>query len=458
MKRHTLPELLRHAPTGSAWQQRNPPHTPHEPTANPRRRTIHHTTHDDKQAHAQRIAALVASRYNSRRPNQIAPIWSTDDPEARQLFHAAQELRNRHLAHLARPELPRPRYYLPEQLAAHHATRTTYDHAYTLELAALLHHPKDLATYLDTLTKRHDAQELAETTARTHHKITAHLENLLDDLRNKKHGPRLKGLHIQLTAAEYAAKNIQLELEKTQRNADRAGKERTKRKREQRRTQRNQERERKGNNQPSAGDLAGWYPVNFDKPPREVPHTGRLGRRRIATNAGKNPNRIHNYAGDPMRRIFTRKTRGTNALVIVDCSGSMQLTPDDLAAIMTASAGATVIGYSADNYTHPNTYLLAHKGSRVRQMPDFAGNNGNDAPAADYAVKNYRKTGAPVLWITDGRATGNGHDTAEPLRHQCRKIAQRHAITISRTVPEALADLALIRAGNRPPQRLHTFQ
>ena len=158
-----------------------------------------------------------------------------------------------------------------------------------------------------------------------------------------------------------------------------------------------------------------------------------------------------------MRRIFTRNTRGTNALVIVDCSGSMSLTPDDLAAIMSASAGATVIGYSAGDSTNPNTYLLAHNGRRVRHMPDFNGNNGNDAPAASYAINNYHKTGAPILWITDGQATGKHDATSRDLRTECRKLAAKHGVTISPNVRQALDDLAQIRAGKRPPQRLRTF-
>lgn len=455
--KHTLPELLE-PKRATAWKPQPPPITnPSQPTANRTNRTIRASTENDEQAHAQRLAALIGSRYNSRRAKQLAQIWH-NHPHALPLFHAAQELRNRYLATVTRPDLPTPRYYLPEQLAGHHAT-THLDHQAAHQIAALIHHPQDLATYLNTLETRHNAQELAEALRAITNQARNQLDYLTRSLRNAptaRHKWRGTNGHLHLTQAENSALIIQQHLLEIPEAAAAAKKRQAKRHKQERQTQRRQTKER-ATGKPSATDLTGWYPVIFDKPERELAHTGRLGRKRIATNTGKNPNRIHNYAGDPARRIFTRKTRGTNALVIVDASGSMSLTSDELTQIMNASAGATVIAYSADDRSTPNTHLLAHKGRRVREIPRFAGNNGNDAPAADYAVKNYRKTGAPVLWITDGRATGNGHDTAEPLRKQCQRIAKRHGITIARSVAQALDDLALIRAGKRPPQRLDTF-
>lgn len=466
-----IPELIEKR-AGSAWRHTPPPLTAGAPTASRTNRTVAYDHHDDPTAHAQRLAALIGSRYNSRRDKQLAAAVAAYanaqlKPSTLALFHAAQELRNRLLAHATTvgAKLPPQRYYLPEQLAAHHATARPEQLGadYALQLAALIHHPTDLAAYLHALKHKHHAENLAKHAHSTAEAIKRHLSALTDDLRNKpKARETLKnyatGEHYKITLAEMNAVRLTHYLLSAADNAPRQAKHDQQARRRKAAKERATERLTAGNRKPPDAQLSdSWHSVVFDKPPREITHTGRLGRRRIATNAGKNPNRIHNYAGDPMRRIFTRNTRGTNALVIVDCSGSMSLSTDDLAAIMSASAGATVIAYSAGDSHNPNTYLLAHNGRRVRQLPDFHGNNGNDAPAASYAINNYRKTGAPVLWITDGQATGKGDATNRELRAECRQLAAKHGAIISHNVQTALADLALIRAGKRPPQRLNTF-
>ena len=463
----TLPELIEKR-AGAPWRHTPAPTRAGAPTANRNTRTINHDTDDTPTAHAQRLAALVASTYNTRRPKQIAELVGKT-PDDRALFHAAQELRNRLWA--ARTtigrDLPQPRYYLPEQLAAHHATTPPEKLGPQLaqQLAAIIHHPQDLATYLTALRTRHNRPHLAEALGHIAEKIKNEIDYAAQALKiapTRRHQVRTYTTNgvktLRLNNAENAAHTAHAHLDDIARAAQRATKQDQRQQRTKQRDAHRQEIEQRNNGKPTNdASLTGWYPAIMNKPDRELSHTGRLGRRRIATNAGKNPNRIHNYAGDPHRRIFTRNTRGTNALVIVDASGSMSLTTDDLTAIMNASAGATVIAYSAADYTTPNTHLLAHKGRKVRHLPRFAGNNGNDAPAAAYAIANYRKTGAPVLWITDGRATGNGDTTSHELRAQCRRLAQKHGIIIAPDVEQALADLATIKAGKRPPQRLHTF-
>jgi hypothetical protein len=91
---------------------------------------------------------------------------------------------------------------------------------------------------------------------------------------------------------------------------------------------------------------------------------------------------------------------------------------------MKSSSGATVIAYSSSGGDEPNTHLIAHDSRRVRDLPNFAGGNGIDGPALLWAIKNYRKQSAPVLWITDGGVTGIGDTSNRELRHQCYKIAK----------------------------------
>ena len=454
-----LPELVTKA--RHAWQIAPPnTHDPHATNARPhQRRTTGDTEHTDPQAHATRILGLVAARYNTRRPREIAKQLLGHDNT--QTLDAAQELRNRHLAQLARPDLPQPRYYLPEQLAAIHAQTNSRNRA--LDIAALIHHPGDLATYLDTLA-RHKHDELREAASSYAQELTNQLEQLTNQLQNKPNSRfTVHYRKMRLSPAEYAAWRIAEAITAADTNLTNAHQRdtNTKQTRAAQRSAEHRQRQRQrktGHNLPlEAEQLSGWYAVIPNKPPREIAHTGRLGRRRIATNAGKNPSRLHNYYGDPMRRIFTRKTRGTNALVIVDVSGSMSLSTDDLDQIMKASTGATVIAYSSSGGNEPNTHLLAHNARRVRTLPRFAGGNGIDAPAALWAIKNYRKQNAPVLWITDGRATGIGDHSSYDLRRQCKRLAQKYGVLIAPDVPEALHKLNQLRHGQTPKADLDTL-
>ena len=462
-----LPELLTRS--RQAWQITPPTHDPHTPNATPKtRRSTGDTELTDPIAHASRILGLVAAKYNTRRPERLARMVKRDTgrTDAIDLLNAAQELQNRHLAQIARHDLPQPRYCLPEQLASHHAQTTTQRLGY--DLAALIHKPDDLATYLATL-RRLNADALATVAENYARKIKQDLDELPEQLATKprrttaitERYDETKNKTIRLRANVAEASAIALahliargdERMTKARNYD--TKERHKRAKKKRAQERQRQRQEKtGTTIPGDGELSGWYPVIPNKPPREIAHTGRLGRRRISTNAGKNPNRIANYYADPQRRIFTRKTRGTNALIVFDVSGSMSLDTDDLDKIMKSSAGATVIAYSSSGYDTPNTHLIAHDSRRVRDLPNFDGGNGIDGPALLWAIKNYRKQSAPVLWITDGGVTGIGDTSNRELRHQCYKIAKRYGVIISPNVATALNDLDLLKTGKRPPQRL----
>ena len=104
---------------------------------------------------------------------------------------------------------------------------------------------------------------------------------------------------------------------------------------------------------PKPRDLQGeWEPLVVAKPELSVNHTGKLWRRVIAADSGREPRYINRIVTDPERRIFSRKTRALGGVVVIDCSGSMRLSEDDLDRLLKASSGATVLCYSG-GYNHP---------------------------------------------------------------------------------------------------------
>lgn len=202
--------------------------------------------------------------------------------------------------------------------------------------------------------------------------------------------------------------------------------------------------------EPPAGTVrySRWHRLNPNEPERPIAHTGRCGRSRTATITGRVPRYLSRLVTDPERRVFSRTSRGTKALVVVDLSGSMCLDTDDLERIMTASVGATVVGYAAHNDTAPNCHVLAHRGRRVRHIPRNSGGNGVDAPAFVWACRKFARSSTPVLWITDCEAVGCAGQSFEVV-DECRKVAKHYGARIERTVDdavEALEDLGRGRA------------
>lgn len=194
-----------------------------------------------------------------------------------------------------------------------------------------------------------------------------------------------------------------------------------------------------------------WNVLIPNEPERPIAHTGRCGRSRTATLTGKVPRYLSRLITDPERRVFSRMSRGTRALVVVDLSGSMSLDANDLERILDASPGATVVGYAAHNDTLPNTHLLAHRGRRVREVERNSGGNGVDAPAFLWSVRKFARSNTPILWVTDCEAVGNAGQTFEVL-DECRKVARHYGARIELDVEHALEALRDLRNGKvRPP-------
>lgn len=198
-----------------------------------------------------------------------------------------------------------------------------------------------------------------------------------------------------------------------------------------------------------------WQTPYLAKYPLELPHTGKLGRREIATNEGKYPKAFHRLVTDPYRRIFKRKTRALGGVVVFDCSGSMGLTEDDIHKVLKASAGCSILCYSAspdedDDRRDGNIHLVAKNGRQMRGLPDFPGGNGVDLPALRYGVEHLRQNGrSPVIWVSDGQVTGKGDSSSADLRRETTQYCRKHNITRVEDPNEAIKLLAKLQKGLR---------
>jgi len=193
----------------------------------------------------------------------------------------------------------------------------------------------------------------------------------------------------------------------------------------------------------------GWAQLNLHKQnlTRHVP--GGLGKRRIASNMGRNPRRIGRMLTDPHMRIFDRKVKGNGGVVLIDYSGSMSLSESDVLRIMEAAPGCTVACYTTNSFDADGTancWILGERGRMTTAIPHSRNGNGVDYPALVWAVQQKQNRSAPVVWVTDGGVLGPGQGFKDQLTMQCIKTVLKSNVLIRNEVDDAielLHDIAL---------------
>lgn len=180
---------------------------------------------------------------------------------------------------------------------------------------------------------------------------------------------------------------------------------------------------------------------------------GRLGRRRIATNMGRTPRRIDRMLTDPQRRIFDHRIRGKGGVIVIDQSGSMSLSEEQLWKIIEAAPGCTIIGYShrIKSADTPNVWVIAERGKVCEQVPRGNGGNGVDGPALRFAASK-RRTGEAFIWVCDGAVTDGNDDHYYPnLGEECARLVLKHGIHMVYNVDEAIKALTSAQHKILPP-------
>jgi|TARA_Y100000296_G_scaffold85386_1_gene121187 hypothetical protein len=210
------------------------------------------------------------------------------------------------------------------------------------------------------------------------------------------------------------------------------------------------------NQEPVRSHEAGsWAQLNVKKQnlTRHVP--GGLGKRRIASNMGRNPRRVGRMFTDPQKRIFDRKVKGNGGVVLIDYSGSMALSEKDVLSIMEAAPGCTVACYTTNDFDRdgkPNCWILGDRGRMTTAIPMSRQGNGVDHPALVWAVQQKQRSNAPVVWVTDGGVLGPGQGYKDQLAMQCIKTVQKSKVLIRNEVSDAIELLHDLTAGKRVKQ------
>ena len=186
-----------------------------------------------------------------------------------------------------------------------------------------------------------------------------------------------------------------------------------------------------------------------------------MGKKRIATNVGIRPRRMHRYMTDPAKRVFDKTIRGSGGMVIIDASGSMSFRTEQIAQIIENAPGATVLIYS-DRYRksgEPNAWVVADKGRMVENVEyiDYGHGNGVDFPAIEWGVRNRQYKNTPLVWVTDGGVCGANDGFSELLSMQCLTYARQHKFIVVPHIEEAIEQLRNLRV-NGKAQSVYPYQ
>ena len=137
---------------------------------------------------------------------------------------------------------------------------------------------------------------------------------------------------------------------------------------------------------------------------------------------------------DDHRRAFGVRRAHHGGVVVIDQSGSMDVAPDDLRALLHEAPAALVIGYShrpGDRGTTPNAWVLCDRRLVARPNPSGNVGNGVDGPVLAWAA-SHRRAGEPFVWVTDGQVT-DSHDYPDAvLSRECAQLVRLHQIRLVR--------------------------
>ncbi len=194
-----------------------------------------------------------------------------------------------------------------------------------------------------------------------------------------------------------------------------------------------------------------WADLVWGKVPLTNVSKGKLGQRRVAMAYGRNPRRIGRLYTDPQRRVFDHKRRAKGGIVLIDGSGSMSLTRENVLDILKVAPGATVAIYSDmdEGKGKPNIHIIAKDGKCVdeKNMPSFGAGNGVDLPALEWAIGERKSKNTPIVWVTDGGVCVPNGGWDDMLAQVCMKTAKKGNVVCVDHVESAVKQLQALNMG-----------
>jgi len=192
-----------------------------------------------------------------------------------------------------------------------------------------------------------------------------------------------------------------------------------------------------------------WTELRVARLPMPKLTKGNIGKRRVASNVGLRPRRMHRILTDPEMRIFDRVIRGRGGVVIIDASGSMNFTHEQIRNIVENAPGALVALYTDRAGKGTNMFIVADKGRMVNELPETGFGNGVDFPALVWGVKHKQRHNSPMIWVTDGGVCAGNTGFSNISAMQCLTYCKKNRIAIVPYIEDAIEQLNNLRKGSK---------
>lgn len=191
-----------------------------------------------------------------------------------------------------------------------------------------------------------------------------------------------------------------------------------------------------GTRRAPSGDFA---PLVFDQSMAYVDRRRRPVRRRPRpTTSGtvmRYPSRL---LLDPHRRAFAQRAAARGGVIVIDQSGSMDVSVEEIEEMLRSAPDALIVGYShrpGDVGGTPNVWILAHRGRVATRARTGNVGNGVDGPVLRWAT-SLAGPREPLVWVTDGQVTDSHDHPCHSLSLECARLVQRRRIRLVRTLNE----------------------
>jgi len=141
---------------------------------------------------------------------------------------------------------------------------------------------------------------------------------------------------------------------------------------------------------------------------------------------------------DPQQRGFGHKRRAQGGVVLIDQSGSMDISVEQISSLLRRAPAALILGYShrpGDVGVTPNAWVLADRRRVVESPPHGNVGNGVDGPALEWAISQ-RQKGEPLIWVTDGQVTDAHDHPCDSLSVRCALLVRRERIQLVRSLDQ----------------------
>lgn len=189
------------------------------------------------------------------------------------------------------------------------------------------------------------------------------------------------------------------------------------------------------------GDMHGdtrWGALEIQKPDRERALPAHMrAPKGTPRQEGYLPRAMHRFASD--MAIFASKVKRPGGVsVLIDRSGSMSLSSDDIRRLMEALPASVIGGYAGQG-SQGYLQVLAARGRRVQDIVlnsfDVGCGNVVDGPALEWLGG----LPGPRIWVSDGAVTGIDDQMTGPNVRDCARLQKKHRIMRLNSIEEAIA-------------------